>query len=114
MKNFTFVAWCEFGKCDSGESYVDVELTDEEAERLIHYGTQSDVYYGGFSSCEELTDIYNKVYDAAIIQITDELIEFGLVDEDDEDYSEDWQADETYSCGVNFPTEFEDMLVDEE
>ena len=29
MKEFTFVAWSRFGKGDSGETEVEVELTDE-------------------------------------------------------------------------------------
>lgn len=109
MKEFTFTAYCTFGKGDSGETWIDVELTDEEAERLIKYGTNPDVYYGEFSRCEELKDIYQKVYAIAIEQITEELREWG-----DEARDPDWEADDTYACGVNFPNEFEDMLVEED
>ena len=35
MKEFTFVAYCSYGKGDSGETWIDVELTDEEAEEKI-------------------------------------------------------------------------------
>lgn len=109
MKEFTFTAYCTFGKGDSGETWIDVELTDEEAERLIKYGTQSDIYWDGFSKCEELKDIYQKVYAIAIEQITEELKEW-----DDDARDPDWEADDTYACGVNFPKEFEDMLVGED
>lgn len=111
MKEFTFVAWCRFGKGDSGETEVEVELTDEEAERLISYGTKADIYYDGFSECAELKDIYKKVYSIAVDQMTEEMIDFG-----DEDHSDnpDWVVDDTYACGVNFPSEFEDMLGEEE
>lgn len=112
MKEFTFVAWCEYGKNDVGESLVTVELTDEEAERLVFYGTKSAVYHAGFENCKELEDVYNHAYDEIIIKLTEEFIEFGLIDEDDEDFSEDWQVDETYQCGVNFPKEFKKMLTD--
>ena len=111
MKEFTFPAWCMYGKGDSGESYVDVELTDEEAERLVEYGTQPDVYYGEFSECEELADIYKKVYAIAVKQMTEEINEWGDMDERSDP---DWKADDSYPCGVNFPEEFEDMLEEEE
>jgi hypothetical protein len=111
MKEFTFTAYCTFGKGDSGETEVDVELTDEEAERLIKFGTRSDIYYNGFSRCRELEDLYKKIYALAVKQMTQEMIDFG-----DEDHSDDpnWQVDDDYACGVNFPSEFEDMLPEEE
>lgn len=113
MKEFTFTAWCNYGKGDSGESWVDVELTDEEAEKLIKYGTKPEIYYDEFSDCEELQDIYNKVYSIAVEQITDELRDTDWLDEKYKD-DPNWRADYIYSCGVNFPNEFEDMLVEEE
>ena len=114
MKEFTFTAYCTFGKGDSGESWIDVELPDEEAERLVFYGTQPDIYYNEFYKCEELKDIYQKVYKMAVDQMTAEVKEFG--DWLDEEYLNDpnWKVDDLYYCGVNFPSEFEDMLVDEE
>lgn len=105
MNTFTFPAWVEFGKNDYGETWVDVNLTDEESERLLKFGTQSDNYYGGFFQCEEIQDIYDKVYTIAVDQITEELGEDWL--------DEDKRADEKFSCGVKFPSEFEDMLVEE-
>lgn len=111
MKEFTFTAWCRFGRFDSGETQIDVELTDEEAERLVKYGTQPDIYYDGFSECEELEDVYKKVYALAIEQMTEEIRDFG---DDDNADDPDWVVDDTYACGVNFPEEFEDMLEEEE
>ena len=113
MKEFTFVAYCTYGKGDSGETWVDVELTDEEAEKLIKYGTQSDIFYDGFDQCEELKDLYDKIYEIAIEQIPDELRDAEWIDEENLD-NLDWRADDLYSCGVNFPEKFEEMLVDEE
>lgn len=112
MKQFTFTAYCTFGKGDSGETQIDVELTDGEAERLIKYGTQADIYYGGFSHCRELKDIYDKIYSLAVKQITEELRDGNMIDETDASTPQ-WEADDTYACGVNFPKEFEDMLVKE-
>lgn len=114
MKEFTFTAWCRFGKGDSGETEIEVELTDEEAERLIEFGTQTEIYYGEFSRCEELQDIYNKIYTIAVDQITKELRDWGDWVEEEDKNNPDWKADDTYACGVNFPEEFEDMLDEEE
>jgi hypothetical protein len=111
MKEFTFPAWCRYGKGDSGESWIDVELTDEEAERLIKYGTQAEIYYDGFSECEKLEDIYKKVYALAVKQMTEEIREFG---DDDHTNDPDWVVDDTYACEVEFPSEFEDLLVEED
>jgi hypothetical protein len=113
MKKFTFTAYCTFGKGDSGESWVDVELTDEEAERLIKYGTQPDIYYNEFSRCKELEDLYKKIYTIAVDQMTEEMKDFGDLDEK---YANDpnWKVDDLYACGVNFPSEFEEMWVEEE
>ncbi len=111
MKEFTFIAYCAFGKGDSGETEIEVELTEEEAERLVKFGTQPDIYYNEFSRCHELEDLYRKIYDLAVKQMTEEMIAFG-----DEDHSDNpnWQVDDDYACGVNFPREFEDMLLEDE
>lgn len=113
MKEFTFPIFCSFGKGDSGESWLDVELTDEEAEQLIKYGTQPDIFYGGFSDCEELSKLYDKIYKLAVEQITCELQDADWLDEEDE-VDEDWQADQMYACSVDFPEEFEEMFEDED
>lgn len=116
MKSITFIAYCQFGKLDSGESEVEVELTDEEYVRVIDLGTKAAVYYNGFYGCVELRDIYDKVYAIAVDQMTEEMREFGEFDEDDEEEINDpeWQIDDWYTCGVNFPWEFEDMLEEDE
>ncbi len=110
MKEFTFTAYCTFGRGDSGETEVEVELTDKEAELLEHYGKQAEVYYNGFSRCKELEDLYKKIYALAVDQMTEEMKDFG-----DEDHSDDpnWQVDDDYACGVNFPIEFEEQLSEE-
>jgi hypothetical protein len=111
MKEYTFVAYCTFGKGDSGESWVDVELTDEESDMLIKYGTQTDIYYNGFFHCTELKELYDKIYDIAIQQMTEEMRDFGDLDEE---LAQDpnWKIDDMYACGVNFPFEFENLLKD--
>lgn len=111
MKDFTFIAYCTFGKGDSGESFVDVELTDEEYDKLIKYGTQPDIYYNGFSKCKELADLYKRIYNIAIEQMTEEMKDFGDLEEK---YSNDpnFKINDLYPCGVSFPFEFEALLSD--
>lgn len=113
MKEFTFTAYCTFGKGDSGETEIEVELTDDEAERLVKFGTQPNIYYNGFYLCKELKDLYSKIYTLAVEQMTEEMRDFGDLEEK---YANDpnWQVDDLYACGVNFPREFEDMLSEEE
>ena len=112
MKEFTFTAYCTFGRGDSGETEVDVELTDEEYERLVKFGTQPDIYYNGFSKCKELADLYNRIYSLAVDQMTEEMRDFGDLEEK---YANDpnWKVNDLYHCGVNFPWEFENMLSEE-
>ena len=111
MKTYTFPAWCSFGNGDSEYTEVDVDLTDEEAAALEQYGLQSDIFYNDFENCEELSDIYQKVYSLAVEQITAELCDSDWLDEE---YANDpnWSADSIYTCGVDFPEDFEDNLID--
>jgi hypothetical protein len=113
MKEYTFTAYCTFGKGDSGESWIDVELTDDEAESLEKYGTQPDIYYNGFCRCKELKDLYKKIYALAVDQMTEELRDFGDLEAT---YANDpnFKVDDLYPCGVNFPTKFEDLFPEEE
>ena len=106
MKTFKFVATCNQGMCSySGESYVEVELTDEEATRLVEYGTNQDEIVD-FELCEELADIYEKVYEVAVEQMTQEYLESDEVDEDCVE-NPDFRIDDIFECTVNFPEEFE-------
>ena len=115
MKEFTFPAWCKSGKFCSGGTIVEASLTEEEAERLVKFGTDPKVLYSyrGFYNCRTLNDIYDKVYEIAISQITDELKEW--MDEEDEEEAEilndpNWRADDLYEVGIEFPRDFEKMI----
>lgn len=114
MKDFIFPAWCKSGKFCSGETFVEVSLTDEEAERLVRFGTDPEVLYSyrGFYKCRDLHDIYDKVYEQAVIEITQD--QKSWMSEDDEEEAEilndpNWRADDMYEIGVDFPREFEKM-----
>lgn len=110
MKKYTFSATTDLG--GDGETFFDVELTEEESALLEEYGKKSSVYYDGFSECKELKELYNRVYKIAVDILTEELREYEEFEDDEE--SEDWQADDTYAVEVLFPSEFEDMLIDDE
>ena len=112
LSKYVFVAWCIFGKGDSGETEVEVELTDEESKRLISYGTKADIYYDGFSNCKELRDVYVKIYSLAVDQMTEEMRYGDLYKEELNDPN--WKVNDTFACGVEFPREFEDMLIEDE
>lgn len=111
MREFTFTAWCRYGKGDSGESWIDVELTDQEAERLLHYGTKAEIFYNGFDRCEELKDLYQRIYKLAVDQMTQEVKDASCLGDL---YKPEWRIDDTYQCGVNFPNAFEYCLTEEE
>ena len=113
MIKYTFTAYCTFGRGNSGETEIEVELTDEEAERLVKFGTQPDIYYNGFYLCKELKDLYSKIYALAVEQMTEEMRDFGDLEEE---YANDpgWKVDDLYACGVNFPREFETAFLEDE
>ena len=110
MREFTFTAWCRYGKGDSGESWIDVELTDQEAERLFHYGTKAEIFYNGFDQCEELKDLYQRIYKLSVDQMTQEVKDASCLGDL---YKPEWRIDDTYQCGVNFPNSFEYCLTEE-
>lgn len=59
MREFTFPAWCSYGKGDNGESEITINLNDENAELLVKYASDPDVYYKGFDACLELSPLYD-------------------------------------------------------
>ena len=117
MKDFIFPAWCKSGKFCSGETVIEVSLTDEEAERLVKFGTDPKIFYSykAFYNCREVQDIYDKVYEIAVCQISQEQKEW--MSEDDKDERKilknpNWRADSLYEIGVEFPKEFEKLIKD--
>lgn len=108
MKDFTFIAWCSYG---TEETEIEVELSNKDAKKLERYGRQPDIYEDGFANCEALEDIYKKVYEIAVAQMTEEIREYG---DDDHLDDPDWRVDNTYECGVEFPLDFEDSFSDED
>jgi hypothetical protein len=102
MKEFTFPAWCQYGKGDVGESEITVDLNDEDAELLEKYASDPDVYYDGFDACLELSFLYDLIFKLADEQITEE-IKSGEIWE----FEEGETASDVYPIGIEFPLEFE-------
>lgn len=102
MREFTFPAWCQFGKGDVGESEITVNLDDDNAEQLVKYASDPDVYYEGFDACLELSSLYDKIFTLADKQITEEIISGEIWD-----FEEGETASDVYAIGIEFPLEFE-------
>ena len=101
MASVEFLAWCHFGRLMGGcEMYVYMDLTDEEVRRLEEQDRDAE----DFADCEAVRDIYAKVYERAVVLITEELLwsdtKHGTT------YLDGYErADDIYTVGVNWPTE---------
>lgn len=107
MKEYVFPGYCTFGKCDSGTSWIEFELTEEEESRLIAAFKDHETYIHGFRSSDAVSDIYDKIWKVANEQITEELL--GM----DEMLEEGEKASDIYQIWVNFPEEFEELYQED-
>lgn len=69
MKTYTFPYAAVFGKMDSCDCQIDIELTDEEAQRLEQSAHAESRWR--LDEDESISDIFDKVY-AAIYKQEDE------------------------------------------
>ncbi len=83
-----------FGKGHYGESYIEMELTEEEYERLQEAMESGEDFY----ECESVKDIYDRAYELAEEEATCSLISEGILDTDR-------RASEMYPIEVYFPEE---------
>ena len=119
MKTLTFGCVMHYGKLDASDWEEDVELTDEEYDRLVE--AMRDAISEGsedFFGCKEIEDIYYKVYDQVVDIATEnmknyepELIEEYLEEEDEAE--EDFRADDISPIDVYFPRALYDQLLEE-
>ena len=106
-RTVTFCAYTTFCPCDSVDWELDFEVTEEEYQRLVAASEENEFPYA-----EEVADIYEKVYKAAVKKSTEDFIEYDLdmvseyIDEDES--IEDWSADEVYNIGVHFPDSWDE------
>ena len=81
-----------FGKGDYGESYVSMEVTNEEYNRLKKAQESGEE----FIKCESVEDIYSRAYDLADEDATDDLISVDMLEEGE-------RASDLYSLIVYYP-----------
>ena len=109
-----------YGKLDASDWEEDIELTDEEYDRLVE--VMKECVENGdedFFGCKEIEDIYYKVYDQVVDIATDnmkafepDLIEDYLAENIDET-EENFRADDIYPIDVYFPRDLYDQLMEE-
>lgn len=90
----TFNYSISFGRGDGADSYVEMEITEEEYARLREAQESGE----DFKDCESVEDIYERVYDLADEDATQDLIDAEYLDEGE-------KASELYSIVVDFPEE---------
>ena len=83
-----------FGKGDYGESYIEMEVTEEEYERLQEAQESGEEFY----ECELVEDIYNRACELADEDATADLIAEGILEDGR-------KASELYPIEVCFPEE---------
>ena len=87
------------GDGDGSDWDIDVNITEEEVERLKKAKESEKEFW----ECEEVKDIYSRLYDIANQSATEDLIDNDY--EFQEYYEEDdtVMADDYYSIKVEFP-----------
>ncbi len=90
MKKLTFYGFAAFGKCDSIDLEIDVDLTDEEYTRLLAASDTTEW-------TSSLSDIREKVIDLLDDQIRADMM--AQFKENGEEFDEDYLP----QIGVNFP-----------
>lgn len=90
----TFNYSISFGRGDGADSYVEMEITEEEHAKLQEAQESGE----DFEDCELVEDIYERVYDLADEDATQDLIDAEYLDEGE-------KASELYSIVVDYPEE---------
>ena len=90
----TFNYSISFGKWDGADSAVEMEITEEEFERLQEAQETGE----DFEDCELVADIYEKVLELADQDATRDLIEADYLDENE-------KASEMYPITIEYPEE---------
>lgn len=83
-----------------------IEVTDDEYERLKKaFLTGEDFIY-----CEEVKDIFDRVYEIVVESATDSLLSYNEDISKEYGRIENWRADNLYQIGIRFPNEFDELL----
>ena len=81
-----------YGKGDYGEAYIEMELTEEEYERLQEAQESGE----DFIDCELVKDVYNRAYALADEEATNDLISADVL-------AKNKKASDLYPIEVYFP-----------
>lgn len=85
-----------FGRGDGAESYIEMEVTEEEYARLQAAQESGE----DFEDCEDVADLYERAYELADEDATQDLL--------DADYLEEGEkASELYGITLEFPEDEE-------
>ena len=116
MAKYHFGAWVSFGSGDSGETEFEIELTEEEFERMEALRLTPSDDREEFYSCSALKDIYEKAYEAAVAQITREQLDYADYDPnwDEESEGRPWRVDDDFPVTVTVPWQWDYAPGEEE
>jgi hypothetical protein len=92
-----------FGRDDAGESFIDMELTEEEYERIQEAKESGE----DFAECESVADIYERACEIADDVVSKDLIGAGWL-------KKGQKASEVYPVEVYFESEDDDDDLDYE
>lgn len=81
-----------FGRGDGADSYVEMEISEEDYARLQQAQNSGE----DFENCELVKDIYEQVYELADEDATQDLRDAEYLDEDE-------KASELYSIVIDYP-----------
>ena len=88
----TFNYSISFGKGDGADSCVEMEITEEEYARLQKAQESGE----DFEDCESVADIYERVYELADEDATQDLIDAEYLEEGE-------KASEFYAIIIDYP-----------
>lgn len=123
MKEYTFPYYVSFGKNDSVNCEIDIELSDEDADRLEKSAHEEPRFR--LDEDDKIGDIYDMVYQTIIDQEKDSLLDDPSPVEDTLSWDEDYDPDvgvtekdidaylDELSFGVNYPEELQELDEDD-
>jgi len=123
MLTYTFPYYISFGKGDSSDNKIEIELTEKEAERLVDSLTKQ--YRLRLSEDENIADIYDKVLEQVIQveieslrgddeymrEVVGEYLELDEAEIEKYDFSDEEITEyltDYLEIGVNYPEEIQE------
>ena len=97
MSTYEFPAWVKYGKHESGETTMSLDLPERDVARLRAVLMEED--HEAFYRCDAVSDIYRYLHSFAAYEIETKLHEM-FDKEDDESHD---RGREKYSFYIDFP-----------